>query len=170
MNRALLATLEVTRIEYKYVADVETDFGEIPLATCHPGDLNQVFLNVMVNAAHAIADVANGTQQRGKIRVSTHLEGPDIVVTISDTGIGIPVTIRDKIFDPFFTTKEVGRGTGQGLAIAQNILRKHQGAITFETRLGEGTTFFIRFPIGGPRKGAASRRGAMTSARPSHRV
>jgi signal transduction histidine kinase len=147
LNRALLATLEIARNEYKYVADVQTDYAEIPLVTCHSGDLNQVFLNVIVNAAHAVEDAVKGTQRKGIIRVSTRQEGPNVVVAISDTGGGIPEAIRDKIFDPFFTTKEVGRGTGQGLAIAHNVVLKHHGSLTFTTRMGEGTTFFISVPV-----------------------
>ena len=147
LNRAVLATLEVARNEYKYVAEVETELGDIPLVTCHAGDLNQVFLNVIVNAAHAIEDVVKGTQRRGAIRVETRREGASVVVAISDTGGGIPTTIRDRIFDPFFTTKDVGRGSGQGLAIARSVVGQHKGSLTFDTREGEGTTFFIRIPI-----------------------
>jgi PAS domain S-box-containing protein len=147
LNRALSATLEVARNEYKYVADVETDFGELPAVTCYAGDLNQVFLNVVVNAAHAIEDVVKGTQQRGTIRVATRLEERDVVVSISDTGAGIPEAIQDRIFDPFFTTKEVGRGTGQGLAIARTIVAKHRGSLKFASASGEGTTFFVRIPV-----------------------
>jgi len=150
LNRALLATLEVARNEYKYVADVETDLAEIPAVMCYPGDLNQMFLNVIVNAAHAIGDVVKGTQARGTIRVSTRCEESQVIVAIADTGGGIPPAIQDKIFDPFFTTKEVGRGTGQGLAISRTIVRKHGGTITFATRAGEGTTFFIRLPAVSP--------------------
>jgi PAS domain S-box-containing protein len=147
VNRAVLATLEVARNEYKYVADVETDCGDLPAVTCYPGELNQVFLNVVVNAAHAIADVVKGTARRGTIRVVTRREGDEVVISISDTGPGIPEAIRDKIFDPFFTTKDVGRGTGQGLALAQRIVAKHHGHIGFTTAMGQGTTFVIRVPI-----------------------
>jgi C4-dicarboxylate-specific signal transduction histidine kinase len=147
LNRALLATLEVTRNEYKYVAEVETDLGELPRVTCHAGDVNQVFLNIVVNAAHAVEDVVRGTHRRGTIGVQTRREGDSVVVAISDTGAGIPAAVRDRVFDPFFTTKEVGRGSGQGLSIARSVVVNHQGALTFETREGEGTTFFIRLPI-----------------------
>jgi signal transduction histidine kinase len=149
LNRAIKATLEIARNEYKYVADLETDFGELPLVTCHAGDLNQVVLNIVVNAAHAISEVVEGTQDKGKIRVKTRQEGSDVVLTISDTGAGIPESIRDKVFEPFFTTKEIGRGTGQGLAISRNIVAKHRGTIRFESGHGNGTTFFIRIPIDG---------------------
>ncbi len=155
LNRGIQATLEVARNEYKYVADVETDLGELPFVLCHAGDVNQVILNVVVNAAHAIADVVQGTQGRGRIRISSRSEGSDVVIAVSDTGSGIPDGVRDKIFDPFFTTKEVGRGTGQGLAIARTILQKHRGSIDFETEPGKGTTFRIRLPIDGSKPAAA---------------
>ncbi len=147
LNRSIQATIEVARNEYKYVADIETDFGDLPLVTCHVGDLNQVVLNIIVNAAHAIADVVKGTSNRGKIRIATRRDEDQVVLAISDTGTGIPESIRHKIFDPFFTTKELGRGTGQGLAIAGNIMAKHHGSISFETEPGKGTTFVLRMPI-----------------------
>jgi two-component system, NtrC family, sensor kinase len=147
LNHAIQATLDVARNEYKYVAEVETDFGELPPVVCHAGELNQVFLNVIVNAAHAIGDVVKGTQAKGTIRVTTRRESNEVLVSISDTGTGIPETIRDKVFDQFFTTKEVGRGTGQGLAIARSIVTKHRGSITFETEPGKGTTFHIRVSL-----------------------
>jgi signal transduction histidine kinase len=146
INRSLEATLDVARNEYRYVADVETEFGPLPLVTCRPGDLNQVFLNVIVNAAHAISDVVGGTGNRGLIRVRTVAEGDEVVVSVSDSGAGIPPEIQDKVFEPFFTTKEVGRGSGQGLSIARSIVEKHRGSITFESAPGQGTTFHIRIP------------------------
>jgi signal transduction histidine kinase len=148
LNRALLSTLTVARNELKYVADVETDFGELPLVICNVGDLNQVFLNLLVNAAHAIGDVVKGTFGKGKIRVHTQAEGNTVLVTISDTGCGIAEANRPKVFDPFFTTKEVGRGTGQGLAIARTVVvDRHKGALTFESEVGKGTTFHVRLPV-----------------------
>jgi PAS domain S-box-containing protein len=150
LNEALASTLVVARNEFKYVADVETDFGDLPLVECHISDLNQVFLNLLINAVHAIADVVHGTQQKGKIRLETRQDGDYVRVAISDTGSGIPEQIRSNIFDPFFTTKEVGRGTGQGLAISRSIVvDKHGGTLTFDTELGRGTTFFIGLPIAG---------------------
>jgi signal transduction histidine kinase len=114
------------------------------------GELNQVFLNLLVNAAHAIADMVGTTGAKGTIRVRTVQEGDSVLVTITDTGGGIPDAIRTKIFDPFFTTKAVGRGTGQGLAIARSVVvDKHGGTLTFESEIGRGTTFFIRLPLGG---------------------
>jgi signal transduction histidine kinase len=102
----------------------------------------------LVNAAHAIGDVVGKTGQRGVIRVRTYLEGSVVVIAISDTGTGIPETVRDRVFDPFFTTKEVGRGTGQGLALARGVVvDKHGGSLTFATEMGQGTTFFVRIPF-----------------------
>jgi signal transduction histidine kinase len=157
LNRAISATLVIARSEYKYVAEVETDFKELPPVTCHGGQINQVVLNLVVNAAHAIADVVKGTSARGQIVVRTRVEGDRVVITISDTGGGIPEAIRARIFDPFFTTKEVGKGTGQGLAIARNVIvDKHHGTLRFDTELGKGTTFYIRLPIDGPATGESA--------------
>ncbi|MGA2077092.1 MAG: PAS domain S-box protein [Terriglobia bacterium] len=148
INKALLNTLTVARNELKYVADIETDFGELPLVVCNISDLNQVFLNLLVNAAHAIGDVMKHSGKKGKIRVRTVAEGRTVMVAISDTGCGIPEGIRSRIFDPFFTTKEVGRGTGQGLAIARSVVvERHKGSLTFESVVGEGTTFYVRLPV-----------------------
>jgi two-component system, NtrC family, sensor kinase len=143
VNRALAQTLTVARNEYKYVADVETDFTDLPEIEGYTGELNQVFLNLIVNAAHAIAD----TGKRGKIRVRTQPLGDQIEVSISDTGPGIPRAIWGKIYDPFFTTKPVGKGTGQGLNITHQIIGKHGGTVRFETEEGKGTTFFITLPV-----------------------
>jgi PAS domain S-box-containing protein len=152
LNRAISATLTVARNEYKYVANVETDFAELPPVVCHINDINQVVLNIVVNAAHAIADSQKGRGGKGVVSVRTSLEGETVVIAIGDTGTGIPEHIRAHIFDPFFTTKEVGRGTGQGLAIAWTAVKeKHGGELTFETEMGKGTTFFIRLPIAGRR-------------------
>jgi signal transduction histidine kinase len=149
LNQGLTSTLTVARSEIKHVAEVETELGELPAVRCHPGDLNQVFLNLIVNAAHAIADVVGDSGRKGVIRVKTWQEGDTVVVAISDTGTGIPRPIHSRIFDPFFTTKAVGRGTGQGLAIAHAIVvDKHRGTLTFETTGGRGTTFYVRLPIG----------------------
>jgi two-component system, NtrC family, sensor kinase len=108
-----------------------------------------VVLNLVVNAAHAIAAVVKDSGDRGKLTVRTRQAGETVEISISDTGSGIPEQVRDKIFDPFFTTKEVGKGTGQGLAIARSVVvNKHGGTLTFQTECGKGTTFFIRIPIG----------------------
>jgi two-component system NtrC family sensor kinase len=158
INQAVQSTLVIARNEYKYVADVETAFGDLPLVTCHGGDVNQAILNIIVNAAHAIADVVADTPDRGRISVRTWQEGEMVCIAIADTGGGIPVAIHGRLFDPFFTTKEVGRGTGQGLAIARAIIvETHGGELTFDTDLGRGTTFLIRLPVvPANRKGVAA--------------
>ena len=148
LNRAIASTLVIARSEYKPVAEVETDYGQLPPVTCHTSQINQVVLNLVVNAAHAIADKIRRSGAVGKITVSTRVEGERVVIAIGDTGGGIPEDIRARIFDPFFTTKEVGRGTGQGLSIARNVIVKgHGGELDFTTELGKGTTFYIRLPI-----------------------
>lgn len=150
LNDALESTILVARNELKYVAEVETQFGHLPPVTCHLGDLNQVFLNLLVNAAHSIGDVVQESGSKGRIRVKTCLLGESVEVAISDTGTGIPVEIQGRIFDPFFTTKEVGKGTGQGLALARTIVvEKHGGTLTFDTEAGKGTTFYVRIPVNG---------------------
>jgi two-component system NtrC family sensor kinase len=149
LNHAVANTLTVARSEYKYVARLETDFADnLPFVVCHIGDLNQVFLNLVVNAAHAVGEVFARTHTLGLIRVATRREGMDVVVEISDSGPGIPLDARARVFEPFFTTKAPGRGTGQGLAIARAIVvDRHGGAITFETETGRGTTFRVRLPL-----------------------
>ncbi len=150
INRALSVALTISRAEYRNVADVRMAFGEIPPVVCRLSDINQVFLNLLVNAAHAIADVVGNGETRGLITIRTSREGQSVRIDIGDTGAGIPEGIRDRIFDPFFTTKEVGRGSGQGLALAHSIVvGKHGGSLTFETQEGAGTTFSIRLPIEG---------------------
>ncbi len=142
LNLALENTLLVAQNSYKNVADVITQFGDIPVIECYPGELNQVFLNIIINASHAIEDAPKG---RGKITVITKPTEGGVEIRIGDTGAGIPEGIRDHIFDPFFTTKEVGRGSGQGLNIAYRIIQEqHGGTIGFETETGVGTTFVIR--------------------------
>ncbi len=148
LNTAIASTLTVARHEYRYVADVETSFGDVPRIVGYAGELNQVILNVLINAAHAIGDRVNGSSERGLITVSTARDGDAVLVSISDTGGGIPDHVRERVFDPFFTTKQVGRGTGQGLAIARAVIvEKHHGTLTFESKVGVGTTFHIRIPI-----------------------
>ena len=149
LNKALEDTLTVARNELKYVADVETDFGDLPPVVCHLADLNQVFLNLLVNAVHAIGAVMKGNGVKGRIRVKTRTDGDHVTVSISDTGCGIPEAIRSRVFDQFFTTKEVGRGTGQGLALARGIVvEEHGGRIAFEPNPPQGTTFVVSVPIG----------------------
>ncbi len=150
LNKAIESTITVARNEWKYVADMVVDLDpDLPDVPCLIGDVNQVILNIMVNAAHAIGDVvAEGKLSKGTITVQTRHVDDAVEIRIKDTGGGIPEAIRNKIFDPFFTTKEVGRGTGQGLAIAHGVIvEKHGGAISFETEMGIGSTFIIRLPI-----------------------
>jgi len=151
LNKALADTLTVARNELKYVADVETDFGDLPPVVCHLADLNQVFLNLLVNAAQAIGAVMKESGVKGRIRVKTRADGDCVTVSISDTGCGIPEAIKSLVFDQFFTTKEVGHGTGQGLALARSIVvEKHGGRIAFGPNLPQGTTFVVSVPIGQP--------------------
>src|SRR3984957_18662239 len=151
LNQAIRSTLVVAHNEYKYIAEVDTDFGELPPVPCYLGEINQVVLNLLVNAAHAISDVVKDSGAMGKLTVRTRLDANEVEIAIGDTGTGIPEAAREKVFDPFFTTKEVGKGTGQGLAIAHSVIvKKHGGTLRFETECGKGTTFFIRVPIDAP--------------------
>ncbi len=150
LNAAIESTVTVARSEWKYVAEMVLDLDPaLPRVPCMLGDFNQVILNIVVNAAHAIADmVGDGSRRKGTITVTTRQNDGHVEVRIGDTGTGIPEEYRDKIFDHFFTTKEVGKGTGQGLAIARRVIvEKHRGTLTFETEIGRGTTFVIRLPI-----------------------
>lgn len=158
LNRAIENTLVVSRNEWKLVADVVTDFDrDLPPINCRPGELNQAILHLIVNAAHAVADAQRGgspeirrggSPEKGTITVTTRRDGDRAEIRIADTGTGIPEEIRSRVFDPFFTSKEVGRGTGQGLAVARSVVTKsHGGTIDFETEVGRGTTFIIRLPI-----------------------
>jgi signal transduction histidine kinase len=149
INRAIESTVTVSRNEWKYVADLTTDLDpNLPLVYCIAGEFNQVMLNLIVNAAHAISAVLEGSGRKGTIRISTRLKEKCVEIRVSDTGLGIPEAIQSKVFDPFFTTKPVGKGTGQGLAIAHAVIvTKHQGTISFETAAGVGTTFIIHMPF-----------------------
>jgi two-component system NtrC family sensor kinase len=158
LNVALESTLRNARHEYKYVAEAVTDWGDVPPVLCDVMELNQVFLNLVVNAAQAIKAKPRAHDALGKITVRTRRDGDYAVITISDTGCGIPEDIRDRIYDPFFTTKNAARSTGQGLATARaTVVEKHQGTISFETSPGKGTTFTIRLPIRGATQESASR-------------
>lgn len=148
LNEAVHSTLIVAQNEYKYVADVEMRLGELPRVSCFVGDVHQALLNIIVNAAHAIAAVPAQDGHRGRITVETRLAGAYAEIRISDTGAGIPEEIRDRVFDPFFTTKDVGQGTGQGLAIARAaVVDKHGGEFYFDSVVGVGTTFVVRLPL-----------------------
>lgn len=140
INKGIESTLNVVQNELKYKAVITKDYGDMPLVECYPQQLNQVFMNIFVNAAHAI-------EKQGKIRISTREIDGCAEIKISDTGVGIPKENLSKIFDPFFTTKDVGKGTGLGMNIAYNIIKKHNGTIDVESTVGEGTTFTIQIPI-----------------------
>lgn len=149
LNEGVRQTLVIARNETRYVADVETSFGEVPPVLASAGEVNQVVLNILVNAAQAIA-----SQQRaehGKIAVSTSADDKDVVLEIADDGPGIPEDTAKRIFEPFYTTKEPGKGTGLGLSISWDIItRKHGGTLTFRNREGGGTVFRIALPLNPP--------------------
>lgn len=143
INQGLESTLNVAWNELKYKASVVREFGDLPTVRCIPAQLNQVFLNLLVNASQAIED-------KGTVTLRTRLDAPWVVVEIEDTGKGIPEEIRDRVFEPFFTTKPVGKGTGLGLSISWDIIQRHQGTISVESEVGRGSLFRIRLPIAGP--------------------
>lgn len=155
LNRALEATLLIARAEYKHVATVELNCGNIPEVLCNVGELSQAFLNLIVNAAHALAD-AGRDPSSGRIKICTQLVDSSVELTFEDNGCGIPENLLGKIYDPFFTTKEIGRGSGQGLAIARSIIvDKHDGSIGVVSSPNVGTCFTLRLPVrnaevGGP--------------------
>jgi signal transduction histidine kinase len=159
INKAIDTTVTVARHEWKYAAEVETFLEPgLPQVACHAAEFNQVILNLLVNSAHAIQQVVgDGSRGKGKIVIRTRRDGDWIELAISDTGTGIPPEAQPRIFEPFFTTKPVGKGTGQGLALAHNtIVKRHGGKIWFETAPGKGTTFFIRLALSEPQAEAAS--------------
>lgn len=149
LNRAIESTVAVSRNEWKYVAELELDLDpKLPLVPCLPGEINQVVLNLVVNAAHAIAEASQEAGTKGRIIIRTRQEPDWAILQVEDSGAGIPEAIRSRIFDPFFTTKGVGKGTGQGLAIAHSVVvQKHGGQIGFDTAEGQGTLFTVRLPL-----------------------
>ena len=149
LNEAIKNTAVVARNEWKYHANLELDLDpSLPLVSCLANEMSQVFLNLVINAAHAIEEKVGGTADKGTIRVSTRRENEHVIVRISDTGSGIPSEIQSRIFDPFFTTKPVGKGTGQGLGFVYSIIvEQHDGHVDFETGPESGTTFIIRIPL-----------------------
>lgn len=150
INSIVESTLVITRSEWKYCADLETQFSpDLPAVRCLPGELNQVFLNIIVNAAHAMQDVkSKNPDKKGTLKVRTGSENDNVFIEIQDSGAGIPEAIQGRVFDPFFTTKGVGKGTGQGLAISYGIVVDlHHGAISFSSVEGEGTTFRVELPV-----------------------
>jgi len=148
INEIITNALVVCTNAYKYVAHLELDLGQLPPIKVYSGDIGQVIVNLVVNAADAIADhKGKAGAGMGTIRITTASDDDAVTLTVADTGGGIPEGVRQRIFDPFFTTKDVGRGSGQGLAIARNIIHdKHQGDLTFESTVGVGTTFVIKLP------------------------
>ena len=146
LNQAIRTTLIVARNEYKHLADVQTDFGDLPAVDCRRAEINKVLLNLIVNAAHAIE--SGHKPGRGTILITTRSEGLHARIDIADSGCGIPPAVLPRIFDPFFTTKAVGKGSGQGLAIAKSIIESHGGALTVSSTAGEGATFTIMLPAG----------------------
>ena len=150
INKAINGTVTISRNEWKYVAELETDLDQnLPMVYCVIDEINQVILNMIVNAAHAIRDVLDkGSELKGKIIIKTISEDSFVKIIINDTGTGIPEAVLHKIFDPFYTTKEVGKGTGQGLAIAHDIIiNKHKGSIGVDSEVGKGTTITISLPL-----------------------
>jgi PAS domain S-box-containing protein len=148
LNQAVQTTLVVARNVYKDVADVRTEFGDIPAVECRKAEINKVLLNLIVNAAHAIGTaVERGRTGRGLITIRSSCDATHVQISVSDTGCGIPQAVISRIFDPFFTTKPVGKGTGQGLAIARSIVQSHDGELSVESTVDVGTTFTIRLPL-----------------------
>ena len=151
INNVINVTVTVARNEWKYVADVELDLSDkIPQISCLSDEIGQVILNLLVNSAHAIEEKLGRTpdKEKGTITIKTDLQPPWVVISLSDTGTGMPQFVAEKVFDPFFTTKSVGKGTGQGLAIAYDVIvNKHNGKIKVSTEPGKGTTFTIKLPL-----------------------
>ena len=140
LNEALDTTINIAWNELKYIATLDRDFGDIPGIICFPQQLNQVFLNLLVNSAQAM-------ETKGHITVRTWSEGENVFVSVADTGKGMSEEVKQRIFEPFFTTKEAGKGTGLGLSISADIIRKHGGTISVESEVGKGTTFTVMLPV-----------------------
>ena len=147
INKSIDVTLSIATNELKYNTRVDRHYGDLPQVLCYPQQLNQVFLNILINAAQSI-------EALGEIRIETRCVEKCVEIRFSDNGCGIPPDKVSKIFDPFFTTKPVGKGTGLGLNVAHNIIQKHHGTIGVESRPGQGTTFTIRIPVNPPENGA----------------
>lgn len=150
LNKAIETTATVARNEWRYVADLTLDLdSELPLVPCLAGEFNQVILNLIVNATHAVGEaVKKQSGTKGTIHIRTRRDGDHVEVRVADTGAGIPADVRSRIFEPFFTTKPIGQGTGQGLAFVYSaVVQKHGGQISFETESGKGTTFVMRLPL-----------------------
>jgi signal transduction histidine kinase len=149
INKLLCTTIVIVQNKINKALNIKTKYNEeLPKISCYPGELNQVFMNLMGNALDAIQE-KNNPEEPGIIKITSTLKDNEIIVTIADNGCGIPDNIKDNVFNPFFTTKEIGKGTGQGLSMAHNIVEKHKGKIYFKSKAGEGTTFYIHLPIEG---------------------
>jgi signal transduction histidine kinase len=150
INGAIENTLIVVESEIKYVAEVVLSLQAQRSIRCNIGEIQQVLLNLIVNAAHAVAERVGDSGKRGTIRITTSDAGPDLVIAIEDDGAGIPAAVRSRIFEPFFTTKPVGQGSGQGLSIARTlVVDRHAGQLSFDSTVGKGTVFIIRLPVAG---------------------
>ncbi len=141
LNEALETTINIAWNEIRYVAELKREFGDIPEILCYPQQLNQVFLNLLINAAHAMEG------RQGSITVRTWLEDGQVCISVSDTGCGIPDSVMPRIFEPFFTTKEIGKGTGLGLSISYDIIKRHGGVFKVVSEVDKGTTFIVSIPI-----------------------
>jgi len=151
LNRVATSALVLTRSRIRGVATVDTALADLPAVLCHPGLVSQVIINLLINAADAVEEKVRNTGELGTIRLATVALGPWVELSVSDSGMGIPEGIQAHIFEPFFTTKPLGAGSGQGLAIARMIVEQyHRGRISFVSRPGQGTTFTVRLPVGGP--------------------
>jgi PAS domain S-box-containing protein len=146
VNQMVEDTLVVAAYELKNTATVTTDLAQLPPVSGYPGDLNQALLNLVVNAAHAVAD-RGAAAEPGSIHISTRADKGQVAISIADNGCGMPPQVQARLFEPFFTTKEVGRGTGQGLVLVRAVTQKHGGTIDFESAVGRGTTFVLRLPV-----------------------
>jgi two-component system, NtrC family, sensor kinase len=147
VNQLIERALAIASGQYRYVAELATELGELPPVLCYVGELTQALLNIIMNAAQAIADAVQGSERKGTLSIRTWRDNDEVVIAVRDDGVGIPEPIRPRIFDPFFTTRALGKGTGQGLAVAWAVIeKKHRGSLTFESSVGKGSTFFVRLP------------------------
>ncbi len=142
LHQGLDSTLIILQNQLKNRIEIRKDYGNLGLITCYPGQLNQVFLNLLTNAIQAI-------EGRGQIEIRTYQQGAEAVISIRDTGRGIPPELRKHIFEPFFTTKDVGKGAGLGLSVSYGIIQQHQGRVEVESEPGKGSTFIITLPVEG---------------------
>lgn len=151
LNRRIKSAAGIARNEYKYVADLALELGDIPLINCHGDEISQTVLNLIINAAHAIGERVAGRNERGSIVIHTAVVDDNLVIEVRDDGNGIPEHLKEKIFGAFFTTKPIGKGTGQGLALARStVVERHNGSLDVDSEVGKGTTFRITLPLAEP--------------------